>query len=172
MKSIFIILVLIGYELICYDKITGKQIDLHTVGKGTFGQVVKFIYDGRTYCAKIFVNMSKKRELKKYARNEIARTKAFRESPYIVQYMGRGVTKGDHHFPYLLTPYYQDGDLAMFLAKNPDLPLSERVTIIKHVVQGILEMHRAGCVHLDIKPQNILIDAGGRGLAMWDTKSR
>lgn len=65
-----------------------------------------------------------------------------------------------------LQPYVEGKDLHEFLKESPHLTLTERIKIMCSVVESIKEMHKRGVVHLDIKPQNIVIcpirDADGK----------
>lgn len=65
---------------------------------------------------------------------------------------------------YVVMPYIKDGDLLTYDAKyrkayQQPIPLLELLEIIRQVLEGLLASHTGGVLHLDIKPENILIDA-------------
>ncbi|HXG62424.1 MAG TPA: serine/threonine-protein kinase [Planctomycetota bacterium] len=59
--------------------------------------------------------------------------------------------------PYLAMEYI-DGQT---LAAAPPLPIRETVEIFVKVARGVDAAHRAGVVHRDLKPQNIMLNADG-----------
>jgi eukaryotic-like serine/threonine-protein kinase len=61
--------------------------------------------------------------------------------------------------PYLVMEYIHGGDLAGRLAAG-EAPDPERLG--RELLAALRHIHRAGVVHRDIKPQNVLLDADGR----------
>lgn len=58
----------------------------------------------------------------------------------------------------LLFPFYAGGNLQSFLEQEPDLSQSEICYLALGIVQALQTLHSAGYVHLDLKPDNILLD--------------
>ncbi len=65
-------------------------------------------------------------------------------------------TYGDSE--YIVMEYVRGETLAEKAVSPGDMPLEEIIDIVIQVCAGLEEAHRAGVVHRDIKPQNILID--------------
>jgi serine/threonine-protein kinase len=63
-----------------------------------------------------------------------------------------------HH--YLIMEYVEGSTLAEIIRAGPtDVPRA--LGILQQVLSGLQTMHKAGIVHHDLKPQNILVDAAG-----------
>ncbi|MDV2859163.1 serine/threonine-protein kinase [Psychrobacter sp. CAM01] len=56
----------------------------------------------------------------------------------------------------VVMPYYKNGSLSQYL-KQP-LPARQKHQLIMQAAQVIAQLHRAGWLHNDIKPSNILLD--------------
>lgn len=66
--------------------------------------------------------------------------------------------------PYVATEWFPGGDLRALLDRTAGkiLPVREALKIARDVLEGLSAAHGAGVVHLDIKPENILLGEGGR----------
>ncbi|MGI8631696.1 MAG: serine/threonine-protein kinase [Solirubrobacterales bacterium] len=74
------------------------------------------------------------------------------------------IESGEHDgLPWLAQPYVSGGSLADRL-ESGHLELAEALKIATGVARGLDAVHRAGLVHRDVKPANILMDADGRPL--------
>ncbi|MEB8063595.1 serine/threonine-protein kinase [Citrobacter braakii] len=62
----------------------------------------------------------------------------------------------DNDYIYLAMPYYNKGSLKQ-IAKNESLTVKQIVRYTLHFLSGLHNIHSKGLVHLDIKPDNILI---------------
>ena len=63
---------------------------------------------------------------------------------------------------YFITMEYVPGeDLKTIIKRTGQLPEDEAVPIVAQVCEGLMEAHRLGVVHRDLKPQNIMIDGDG-----------
>ncbi|EPE05817.1 serine threonine protein kinase [Ophiostoma piceae UAMH 11346] len=57
----------------------------------------------------------------------------------------------------LVYPYFRDTLLGL-IQSDPTFPPSERPKILRATAEAINQMHSQGWVHLDVKPDNILVD--------------
>ena len=66
---------------------------------------------------------------------------------------------------YTVMPFYAGGTLEVRLGRAPPAGLEEGVRIGSRLVKGVAALHRAGIIHRDVKPENVvLLDDGGRRL--------
>jgi hypothetical protein len=75
--------------------------------------------------------------------------------------------------PYIVMELLKGRDLLARLPQSPPLSLSEKVSIITQVLDGLGHAHKAGIVHRDIKPANVFLTEEGSarimdfGIAFW-----
>jgi eukaryotic-like serine/threonine-protein kinase len=63
--------------------------------------------------------------------------------------------------PCLVMEYLEGRSLSALLAEQPTLPLAQVARIGEQVASALVAAHRAGIVHRDVKPGNILLDDHG-----------
>jgi len=63
--------------------------------------------------------------------------------------------------PYITMEYVPGEDLKSLVKRKGKLEDKEAISIAKQVCEGLVEAHRLGVVHRDLKPQNIMIDKEG-----------
>ncbi len=68
--------------------------------------------------------------------------------------------------PYITMEYVSGEDLKSTLRRVGPLSTGKVVYIAKQVCEGLLEAHKLGVVHRDLKPQNIMIDKKGHAHIM------
>jgi serine/threonine protein phosphatase PrpC len=62
---------------------------------------------------------------------------------------------------YTVMPLYQGELLETRLARRPSLGLEEGRNIAVRLARGVAALHRAGIIHRDIKPDNVMLEADG-----------
>jgi len=65
---------------------------------------------------------------------------------------------------FIVMEYIEGKTLAKLLAesKNGKLPEKQVLGYMKQICEGLVEAHKMGTIHLDLKPQNIMVDKNGR----------
>ncbi len=78
----------------------------------------------------------------------------------------------DAHRPSIVMPIMEGGSLSSRIERN-DYSQAQAVRWVMDVAEALIAVHRAGCIHRDIKPGNVLLDAHGQvrladfGLVRW-----
>jgi eukaryotic-like serine/threonine-protein kinase len=78
--------------------------------------------------------------------------------PNICQLYDFGEAEGR---PYIVLEYLPGGTLEDRLSSGKPLPTDEAARIAEEIASGLAHAHARGLVHRDIKPGNVLFDAGG-----------
>ncbi len=68
---------------------------------------------------------------------------------------------------YSAMPYYEGETLEARLSRKPAVSFDEGLSIALRLTRAIAALHRAGIIHRDIKPDNVLLASGG-GLRLID----
>ena len=63
--------------------------------------------------------------------------------------------------PYIIMPYMRGGTLREYVASHGSLSLTEAQWYLGQLASALDYAHEHGCVHCDVKPANILLDAEG-----------
>ncbi len=77
--------------------------------------------------------------------------------PHVVPLIDSGEADG---LLYYVTPYLRGGSLRERLQREPRLSVADAVRIAQEVASALDHAHRAGFVHRDVKPENILFADG------------
>jgi serine/threonine protein kinase len=74
---------------------------------------------------------------------------------------------------YITMPYVDGADLSTILKREGRLPVPKVLRIARAVVSGLVEAHKVGVVHRDLKPvTSAQIGADRRGDASWISRDR
>jgi tetratricopeptide (TPR) repeat protein len=146
------------------DPLVGQNIDgkyqiLSFVGVGGASRVYKAIHLdlGRTIALK-FLKSSTPLDLQRFRREAVSVSQL--NHPNIARVFSFSVTSRGE--PYLAMEFLEGRSLAALTA-NEVLTLTQTVTIIAQIAEGLSLAHRQGIVHRDVKPGNIMIVEGPTG---------
>jgi serine/threonine protein kinase len=70
-----------------------------------------------------------------------------------------GVTEEGH--PYTLQEYVEGIDLARLVSESGPISVADALSTSASVAEALAEVHRAGLVHLDVKPANVVVPRVG-----------
>jgi serine/threonine-protein kinase len=87
-----------------------------------------------------------------------ARTVARLKNPGLVAVYDQGM---DARHPFLVMELIEGGTLRELLAERGPMPPHAVVAVLRPVLDGLAAAHRAGLVHRDVKPENVLISDDG-----------
>ncbi|MEE6139025.1 protein kinase [Mycobacterium sp. 050128] len=87
-----------------------------------------------------------------------ARTVARLKDPGLVAVYDQGL---DARHPFLVMELIEGGTLRELLAERGPMPPHAVVAVLRPVLGGLAAAHRAGLVHRDVKPENVLISDDG-----------
>jgi len=88
-----------------------------------------------------------------------ARAAANLSHPNIVTIFDFGHEPGQY---YIIMEYIEGTDLKTLLRRRGPMPTQEATGLMTQICDGVGYAHRAGLVHCDLKPQNILISPHGK----------
>jgi len=138
---------------------------IEDLGKGGMGRVYKvFDTEVREKMALKLLNpeiAGDERTIERF-RNELKLARAISHRNVCRMY-----DLGREEGTYFITMEYIPGeDLKSLIHRIGALPVGKAVSIAKQVGEGLLEAHRLGVVHRDLKPQNVMIDREGNARIM------
>ena len=127
------------------------------IGVGGMGVVYKARDDKlqRTVAIKVLENLSHATALARFERETKALSRL--DHPNVVPVYSSGVT--DMGNPYLAMAFVDGISLKQELGERTISP-KRAVEIVIQIARGLHEAHQLGLVHRDVKPANILLDAG------------
>lgn len=130
------------------------------IGKGAFGEVR--ICKNKLNGEVVAIKKLSKEVMKK--KNQILHLRTEREvmisnnSQWLVSLKS---SFQDSKFLYLVMDFLPGGDFMSLLIKKDIIPEKDSKLYFAEMVMGIADIHEMGCIHRDIKPDNILIDKNG-----------
>ena len=133
---------------------------LKIIGKGAFGEVrvCKYIPNSSI----VAIKKMKKEEMHK--KNQVLHVRAERDvlseakNEWIVDLK---FSFQDQNYLYLGMEFLPGGDLMSLLMARDILPEQEAKFYAAEIVLAIESVHKLDCIHRDLKPDNVLIDADG-----------
>ena len=133
---------------------------LKIIGKGAFGEVrvCKYIPNGSI----VAIKKMKKEEMHK--KNQVLHVRAERDvlseakNEWIVDLK---FSFQDQNYLYLGMEFLPGGDLMSLLMARDILPEKDAKFYAAEIVLAIESVHKLDCIHRDLKPDNVLIDADG-----------
>ncbi len=131
-----------------------------SLGVGGMGYVYRAVgAEGRAVALKLVrPELAADDDLRRRFKREV-RAAAKIDDRHVVAVLDDGDYEG---IPYMAQEMISGGSLAERIEETGGLELEETVRMALHVAAGLDAMHRAGMVHRDLKPGNILLDEEGR----------
>ncbi len=136
----------------------GKYEIEEELGRGACGQVFR-AFDpkvGRPVAIKVLLAGDDDQMLARFQREAAAAGKLRHEN--IVTIYEFGEHKGN---PFIAMEYLEGEDLEHALARGAPMTLLEKMRIMSQIAEGLHCAHRAGVIHRDVKPANIMLLADG-----------
>lgn len=137
--------------------ITGAQ----KIGEGAFGVVYKARQESfnRLVAVKVLANVDLTEEANKRFAREVSAVGRLSGHPNIVNVFEHGITDGGA--PYLVMEFCEGGSYGDALKRGYRYPWDEATDVAVSIAGALESSHRAGIVHRDVKPDNILLDGYG-----------
>ncbi|ORC87110.1 protein kinase [Trypanosoma theileri] len=132
-----------------------------TIGRGTFGKVIKVIFreDGKTYAMKVLNKcIIHKRRMIDYIKEEKNILTTLTPHPYVVTCHFAFQT--DYHLFFVLD-YLPGGELYSLMYPKSQLSTADVKLFIAEIVLALEHLHRFDIVHRDLKPENIVLGPDG-----------
>jgi eukaryotic-like serine/threonine-protein kinase len=129
------------------------------VGRGGMGEVFLAhdpVLDREVAVKLISSDLETKRSQERLVRE--ARAAGRLRHPNIVTIFDAGEHDGR---PFIAMEYVRGETLASLIRRQAAIPLSRRLELIEGACAGLAHAHRSGVVHLDIKPDNLMLDESG-----------
>jgi serine/threonine-protein kinase len=132
------------------------------LGMGSVGVVFRAVNDADPRPVALKVLRPQLSGDERYVRRFLHEARAARdvEHAHLLRIVDAGEVDGRH---FLVTPYVIGGSLDRRFERG-GLPLKEVARVARDVGGALDALHRAGLVHRDVKPANVMLDADGHAL--------
>ena len=129
-----------------------------TLGKGSFGEVLRGSYDGQLVAVKRFKDAKLSASDQAQLKDEAA-VMANLQSPFLIRLLGLSLES-----PPLLVMELAEGGSLYHMLKNAsqELPWVWRLRVLRDIALGLSVLHAHELLHRDLKSLNILLDVAGR----------
>jgi serine/threonine protein kinase/Tfp pilus assembly protein PilF len=147
-------------ELTTGSTFAGRYQIIEELGKGGMGKVYKAIdkeIDARVALKLIKPEIATDKKTIERFRNELKTARDISHKNVCRMY---DLNKEEESY-YITMEYVSGEDLKSFIRRAAPLSTARTVSIAKQVCEGLVEAHRLGVVHRDLKPGNIMIDKEG-----------
>lgn len=141
------------------DVVDSKDVSIdYIVGEGNFGKVYRGTYFSRPVAVKVlkiedeFSTGERSRIFDEFTSEAMAMAKL-----KMVERIARVVCVTLNPMQ-LVMEYYQKGSVSDLLRRESDLHFITRMSIVKDIAEGVMNMHTARHIHRDIAARNILVD--------------
>ena len=122
------------------------------VGRGGMGEVYEARRDGQTVALKMIrADRIAPENLRRFAREASALRQV--ESPYVSRVLEVG---SDERVPFLAMELVDGVTLAGLLRERERLDVPTARAMIRDIARGLEDVHRAGVLHRDVKPSNLV----------------
>jgi serine/threonine-protein kinase PknK len=138
--------------------------DVSQIGRGASSTVYKG-YDpelSRWVAIKVLLTDDPDDPARKRFRREGEITANLGKHPHIVQVLGTGFTASGS--PYVVMEFFEQGSIGDRLRSSGAFTVEQTLDIGEKIADAVSAAHRAGVLHRDIKPQNILLSEYGPAL--------
>ncbi|TRY94182.1 hypothetical protein DNTS_028356 [Danionella cerebrum] len=128
----------------------------HELGRGKFAVVKRCVEkaSGKVFAAKFIKKRRRGRDCRAEVIHEIAVLEAARNNPRVVNL--HAVYETDHDIV-LMLEFAAGGEIFDHCMSEELLPEVQVTRLIRQMLEGIHLLHQSSVVHLDLKPQNILL---------------
>ncbi|PTL79385.1 serine/threonine-protein kinase PknK [Vitiosangium sp. GDMCC 1.1324] len=126
-------------------------------GRGGMGSVFRTtdLQTGQTVALKLLHTVSYPEVTHRFNREAVLLSEL--RHPAIVSYVAHGTSEEGQ--PFLVMEWLEGEDLSHRQIRQP-LGLTEALTLVRRVAEGLAIAHRQGIVHRDIKPSNLFLRGG------------
>ncbi|MBL8232235.1 MAG: protein kinase [Bryobacterales bacterium] len=131
------------------------------IGTGGMGAVYLAVRDDEQFEKKVAIKLVHQGHDSKFVLERFRQERqilAQLEHPNIARFLDGGITSDQ--VPYYVMEFIEGGEAVVAYCEKRGLPIAERLELFKSVCSAVQFAHKNLVVHRDLKPGNILVDAG------------